>query len=266
MIHVLITPQDYVLADLLSSLEAMSSKILPKTYRAVKASAAVIQYTWKAYALGAPIPGSTMRVKRPTGAYAKSIKVRMLSPFFQQVVTDYPPAEGLETGVKAKDLKKTHPYGPRSRVSAAGVPFNIIPFRHGTPGSLIAPPMPQKVYERIRQEIKNGTLQLSQVNKGKKTTPNYHGDLIPRARYAWGSRISSGVQNLEGMVAFDVSTPGSTRTEYMTFRVISKNSPSFKWIQAARPGMHMTQHVVANTKDIINEIISQGIKEDLGLA
>lgn len=279
MIEVSITPTDSILEDLLSSLEMISSKFMPKTYKAFKMAASAIMYTWQAYAMGAPIPGSSMRIKNPTGAYARSIKMRMVSPFNYLISSDSEIARFLEDGSEALDMKKTHPFGKRSRiakmdrkvkgeiVTKKGDPYLIIPFRHGIPNTRSYAPMPAQIYAKIRQKLHQGDIQLSQIIKGKKREPNYKGELIPRAKYKWGTRLTgTGIDELEGMVMMNVSTPSSVRSEYVSFRVISINSPAHKWIRPARPGMKITQHVVNNTQEIINEIITQGIKEDLGLS
>jgi len=266
MIEITVTPQDYILSDLISNLEMISTRLMPKTVKAVKMASAVIMHTWKSYALGAPIPGSGIRIKNPTGGYARTIKVLRLTPLNSIVYSDSKIAKHLEEGTEPLDMKKTHPYGPKSRVSKKGVPYNIIPFRHGIPGTLSYAPMPAELYAKIREEIKAGNVQLSQITKGKKLEPNYQGKLIPRANYKWGSRISSGIDKLEGMVVMNVGTDRSIRSQYMTFRVISANSPAFKWIRKARPALHLTEHVVRNTRRIVSEILEQGLKEDIGLA
>ena len=265
MIEISVIPEDTSLSELLGSLEIVSTKIMPKTYKAIKIAASLIQYTWRSYAMGAPIPGSAMRIKNPTGAYARSIKTRRLSPFMSLIYTDYPAAKSIEEGTKPFDMKKTHPYGQRSRKSKKGVPYLIIPFRHGAPGTFSYVPLPDEVYEKIKQGIKLGEIELSKVAKGKKRSPNYKGKLIPRAIYKWGSRINTGIDKLEGLVVMDVGTKGSTRSMFMTFRVISANSPAFKWVTKARPGLYLTKHVVNNTREIIEKIITQGIREDIGL-
>jgi len=279
LIEISIAPTDYILADLVASLEMMSTKVMPRTFKAFKMATAVMQYTWKSYAMGAPVPGGSGRIKRPTGAFAKSIKIRMLAPFHHEVYSDDPKAKFLEDGSKEYDMKKTHPYGKRSRVvkktrkkkgsivANEGDPYLIIPFRHGVPGSISYSPIPQLLYKAIRQMIKNDDMKLSSIAKGKKQSPNYEGELIPRRKYNWGSRLmGSSLDKLEGMVAMDVSTKKSVRTEYVTFRIISVNSPAHKWIQKARPGLHLTKHVVNNTKEIVEDNIGSGLKEDLGLA
>ncbi len=266
MIEMRITPEDTQLADLVASLEFMSSKVMPKTYKAFKMAAAVIQYTWKSYALGAPIPGTPIRLKHPTGAYARSIKTRFLTPFNYEIYSDSPVALYLERGVQTYDMKETHPYGKRSRVSKEGIPYLIIPFRHGVPGSKYYSRMPEQLYKKLREAIKRREIMLSHRAKGRKYSPNYSGELVPRAKYAWGTRISgTGLEQFEGMIMADVSTPKSNRSTYMTFRVISANSPAHKWIVKTRPAMEITKHVAINTKEIVSDVITSGIKQDLGM-
>jgi len=276
---VTITPEDEQLSNLVSGLELMSSKVMPKTYKAFKMAAAVLNYTWKSYALGAPIPGSSMRLKNPTGAYARSIKTRFLTPFNYEIFSDSPIAIYLEKGTKQFDMKKTHPFGKRSRVvkktvkrkgvtiREKGDPYLVIPFRYGVPGTKSYGNLPEQVYERIRQVLARDENMLSVRTKGRKHSPNYEGELVSRAKYKWGARFTgTGFEQLEGLVVMDVSTPKSSRSQYMTFRVISaKNSPAMKWIVKARPAMEITKHVVVNTQNIIATVITSGMKQDLGM-
>ena len=74
MVKIEMIPEDSTLVDLVNSLEFMARKELPNTFKAFKKSAALIAYTWKTYAMGAPIKGSSMRIKNATGGYARSIK------------------------------------------------------------------------------------------------------------------------------------------------------------------------------------------------
>lgn len=265
MIEISIVPEDETLANLLSSLEMISSKFMPKTYKAVKVASAVAEYTWKSYALGAPIPGTSMRIKTPNGDYARSIKSKHLSPFHIYVYSDSDHAKSIEDGTTAVDLKKILPFSARSRVSKAGKGYNIVPFRHGIPGSLMRSVMPKELYDKLRAEIRSGKIEVSRRIKGGSVSANYKGELVKRANYQWGTRITTGIKNMEGMVVMDTSSTSSTRSTYLTFRVISENSPSFKWIIPGRPGMKITRFVAQNTQEIIKEIIQQGISEDLGI-
>lgn len=266
MIEITITPKDLALAELLVGLEKIGSSAFPQTAKMFKMSANLIQYTWKSYALGAPIPGSANRLKNPTGKYASSIKIRKLGAFDYEIASNSEIAKMLEDGTKTYDMKKTHPYGVRSRVSKKGDPYLIIPFRHGVPGSKSYGPMPEQIYGMIRNYVKSGQIKKSEVITGKSSEPNFYGNMINRARYSWGSRIKgTGLPNLEGMLVMNTSTPKSNRSEYMTFRIISVNSPAHKWIQPARPAMGIIGAVVNNTKDIVNSMIEKGLKEDLGI-
>lgn len=268
MIQVRLVPEDSQLADLVTSLEFMSSKVMPKTYRAFKMAASLLSYTWKCYASGAPIPGTIMRLKNPTGAYASSIKIRFLSPFCYEIFSNSPVAKYLEYGTKQYDMKETHPFGKRSRVSKKGISYLIIPFRHGTPETIGYAPMPGELYNKIRAILKRDEELVSVRAKGRKYSPNYRGELIPRAKYQWGARFSgTGFDQLEGMVAMNIPTGKEKgRSAYMTFRIISaKNSPTMKWIVKARPAMEMTKHAAEEAGEEIKRMILSGIKQDIGL-
>lgn len=267
MIEISVTPKDSLLADLLVGLQMTSAKIFPKTFKAYKMSAQLIQYTWKSYAMGSTIKGSPHKIKNPTGSYARSIKMLKFAPLGWEISSDDPIAKYLEDGTNEYDMKKTHPYGKRSRIGKDGKPYLIIPFRHGAPGTKSYAPMPEQVYERVRQMISTGEIKRSTIAPGKGKEKNFWGQMIQRAQYEWGSRLTGlGSANLEGMVVMNTpSGKEAGRSTYLTFRVISANSPAHKWIQAARPAMNITKYVVANTKEIIEDLIKKGLMEDLGL-
>jgi hypothetical protein len=271
MIKVSITPSDTSLADLISGLEMVSAKFLPNTVRAVKVSVAILEYTWKCYAMGAPIYGTNVRIRSIRGAYAKSIH-KTSARLSGTVWSDSPYAAAIEEGTDEKDLKKIIPLGPKSRMGENG-PYSIVPFRHGTPKSLSAP-MPQQVYSKIRQLIKKKEFERSKVLKPIYETPNAAGKMVERHTYNWGSRASvHGFPDLEGMVAFNVSSgERETRGGYITFRVITLNKPKNpksakgwegSWIVPARQGLHLTKYVVANTREIIGEVVRAGMVRDL---
>lgn len=267
-----------LLSQSFAGLEMMASKVLPKTYKAFKAVSGMIAFTWKSYASGAPIPGSARKIKHSTGGYARSIKVRMLAPFHYTIFSDSPIAGYLEYGTKQYDMKTTHPYGRKSRVvkktvkrhgrtiRKEGDPYLIIPFRHGVPKSLRAP-MPEQVYNKIRALLKEGEATISTVAKKQTKSVNAKGELVPRNTYSWGSRfMSTGLDNLESMVAmYSPSGTKEDRNTYFTFRVISVNSPAVKWIQPARPGLHITEAVMRTMKPIMTEMLQSSVKQDLGV-
>lgn len=271
MIQLTISPNDSGLGDLIAALEMVSTKKLPNTVRAIKVAVATMEYTWKAYAMGAPIPGSSVRVKSVRGEYAKSIhsKSQNLSGV---IFSDSPYAASIEDDQEAKDLKKIIPFGPKSRMGRNG-PYSIVPFRHGVPGSLGAP-MPDTVYRAILAKINSGEFQKSKVRRKTIETPNAAGVPVKRHTYKWGNRTKkTGFPNLEGMVVFNVPSGGAEkRSEYVTFRIITANKPKVSksqkgwensWVVPARRGLHLTRYVVANTKDIVAQIIKSGIEMDV---
>ncbi|RDE12121.1 MAG: hypothetical protein C4K49_10590 [Candidatus Thorarchaeota archaeon] len=269
MLQVSIVPDDQGLADLIGALEMVSTKYLPNTVRAIKVSTALLEYTWKAYAMGAAIPGTKIRLKSVRGEYAKSIH-KSFQGLHGVVYSDSPYAASIEDGEEAKDLKKIIPFGPRARMGKNG-PYSIVPFRHGAPGSLSAP-MPSAVYGQILAKIRAGEIKKSTVQK-KVPGFNAAGEVVLTNKYKWGSRMKlPQFPNLEGMVVFNVSAGNQARGEYLTFRVVSANAPkqsnaqkgwANSWVVPARQGMHLTRYVVANTKEVIGEAIRAGITMDL---
>ena len=167
MIRLTITPSDPNLAELIGSLEFMSSKVMPHTYKAFKMAVKLVEFTWKSYALGAEMEGGG-RLKRPTGGYARSIKTRFLTPFNYEVFSEAKVAKFLEDGTREYDMKKTHPFGRRSRVTKKGQGYLIIPFRHGTPGSVYYPPIPLQLFKRIKEISKQVDFAMGQRIKGRK--------------------------------------------------------------------------------------------------
>ena len=271
MMRVTITPDDTAMADLISSLELVSTKYLPNTVRAIKVSTAVLEYTWKAYAMGAPIPNTNIRIKSVRGAYAKSIH-KASAGLTGSVWSDSPYAEEIEEGTEAKDLKKIIPFGPKARMGKNG-PYTIVPFRHGAPGSLSAP-MPAQIYSQILAKIHQGEFKKSSVKKQKLPGANAAGEVALYHQYKWGSHVGKTPEfpNLEGMVVFNIGAAGENRSGFVTFRVVSANPPKQSkarkgwegsWVVPSRQGMHITKYVVANTKEVIAEAIRAGITMDL---
>lgn len=270
IIRLSIVPDDEGLRDLIGALSSVSTKYLPNTERAVKVSLALLEYTWKAYAMGAPIPGTNVRLKSIRGEYARSIHKAGVG-LSGVVYSDSPYAVSIEEGSEAKDLKKIIPFGPRSRMGKNG-PYSIVPFRHGVPGSLSAP-MPEAVYSQVLAKIRSGEIRKSTVRKEVSLESNARGELVQRRQYNWGTRMRvPQFPNLEGMVVFNVSAGNQSRGEYVTFRVVSANAPkqskaqkgwANSWLVPSRQGLHITKYVVANTKDVIAESIRAGITMDL---
>lgn len=273
-INVVIGEDLQKLADHLSSLK------MTNTQQAMKTSAIFVSSVWKMYASGAPIKGSSIQIKHATGTYAKSIQIRKLGRFGYEIYSTDPKAETLEYGHPSVDLKKILPFGPKSRVGKNG-PYNIIPFRHGTPGRTRTP-LPSSLYNKIRVQIQRGEFRRSRVLQGVTFEKNAAGELVPRRTYAWGSRLSeaeAGRADLAKMVAFEIpgGAGGQVRSSYMTFRVISAKKPKNydkrphtkswedSWVVPAKEGMHITDHVKRNTESLIKSIVADAVQKDIGV-
>jgi len=271
IIQIAIAPSNPVLGDLIASLEMVSSRFLPNTTQAIKMAVKTLEYTWKSYAMGAEIPGTSLRLHSVRGGYAKSIKSvnRGLSGM---VYSDSPYAAEIEDGTEEKDLKKTIPYGPKSRMGKNG-PYSIIPMRHGAPKSLSAP-MPAVLYRNILKKLRLEEIKKSSVLQQKAQSVNAQGQMVQRNTYKWGTSIkNTGFPDLEGLVVMNVpSSKNEKRSAYLTFRVITANKPKIdrskkgwenSWIVPAKMGLNVTKYVVANTQEIVAELIKSGISFDL---
>ncbi len=269
MVRITVTEVERSLKPIIDRLMNMAREgKTPETESALLLAAQhIVAKKWKDYLLGGEIEGTPYKVKNPSGASARSIKVKRLSRFSYLVFSQKKTVEWLEKGTKEVDFKKTHPYGRKSRVSAKGIPYLIVPFRHGNPKA-IRNPMPSPVYNLIRSMIKTGEFVRSRVNPAKGyQSPNFAGEMVQRQGYNWGSRLEGLAQqfrNLEGLVVFPGEAPGErSRSQYFTFRIISAKSPPESWIKPATPALNLTKHVQAATETEVAEIVAEGMRRDL---
>ena len=116
----------YVLAKMGSQ-----AKVLPRTAAAMEAGAKLIQARWVEFAGGGALEG-VKKLERPRGGYARSIRTERLGPYSHEVYSEAEVADWIENGTEILDMKRTHPFGPRSRVSEDGIPYLIVPFQWGT--------------------------------------------------------------------------------------------------------------------------------------
>ena len=139
--------------------------------------------------------------------------------------------------------------------------YLIIPFRHGTPGTVGLNAMPARVYA-MAQELKRSKV------TGYHMERSGTGHIVPRANYKWGDRLtvaqiqaaggSFKEQNrFAGMYKF-----GNARhTSYVTFRVMSQKSAG--WIVPARPGIWAARTAVQVATDDGRDLLAQAFLDDL---
>ena len=167
------------------------------------------------------------------------------------------------------DMKQTHPYGKKSRVSKKGIPYLIIPFRWGTPNQKgtkrahFNNVIPQASYET---SVKG--LAMSSVNELKKYfEANVRGESIQRQGYDWAKfgRLKEDQawdDRSVGMVRMkDMATGKST---YFTFRIISAKSPENSWIyhKDAIPAIDMMNALIRTVKPQVESMLREGVKAD----
>lgn len=284
MIKLEVRGDDDFLMGVISSLQMLGKKSMPSTHKAFKIAAnTIVANQWREYALGGAIPGAPRSLKNPKGGYALAIKTREIGTAHFQVTNDSKVAPFIEYGTSELDMKKTHPYGPKSRVANKGtkknphlVPYLIVPFRWGTgddesPGTF-RNIIPKGIYQMIQADMKAGRFIRTRISGHDKTEMNFHGEEVKRNEYetevgdpGWGTRIEGIGGKIEGMVAMAAeSGKEKRRSTYFTFRIISADSPQGSWIKPAQPALNITRHVVENTKDKVSELVKMGMLHDLG--
>ena len=269
----------FPIEPILNEMEMISGDIMARTVEAAEKGAGLLAAKWKEFAGGGTMPDGQQ--SRASPELVKSIQATKISPFHWVVSSDHPDASKFENGspeVDMKDLSGPWLTGKKTRVNGKWLPYLIIPFRHGVPGS-INNPMPGAVYRAVLSQLREGFLTKSRVtrnaeqNAGIKEEPNIHGDMIPRASYnCWGgtfitvinSRQAIDLKKYEGMYAFDTSSGKQKRSSYITFRTLSSEADADKWIIKAKPGYNMLKQAADEVAPVIRGLIEEAIKIDLG--
>jgi hypothetical protein len=226
---------------------------------------------WAGWAMGGEIDGIS-NIKSPSPNLAASIKTKNLRPFNAEIYSESPHAERIQKGTPRLDMKTTHPYGPKSRVSKEGIPYLIVPIRWGTPNdkararahftNFIPVPMfnvikKMETSKRLAEYDKKGKI------TGGKThfEVNYAGDAIERSDYAWGGRHND-EGNMNGMVRI------SRKGGYFTFRVISAEqlvTRPYSWIRKEIEPVDVIGALAKTTRPEIERLIEEGAKADIGV-
>ncbi len=252
--------------------KGMTTAALPNTDAAFQRAAQMVRQMWIGFLQGSvQLPG----VETPdkvTSAMVKSIKTQdKTSPdeFFHTIYSDNRQLEELNKGRKEVeyDMKKTHPYGKKSRVSKKGIPYLIIPFRWGTPNGKGTKRahfnnfIPQGAYET---NVKG--LAMSSVNDLKKYfEANFKGENIQRQGYDWARN-----GRLKEQDAWDDRSVGMVRMKdvtgstYFTFRIVSAKSPANSWIyhRDAKQGTNYMEALANAALPKVDKIIEEGIRAD----
>lgn len=248
--------------------ENAPEQALPNTAMAFQRAAEYIRNTWTGYLAGETSLNGIDFLDGVTSKMVQSVMMRKNGDFDHSVYSDNLQLEQKVKGSKEVeyDMKKTHPYGRKSRVSKKGIPYLIIPFRWGTPNGKDTKRrwnnfIPQKEYNTV---VKG--LRISRVDALKKYwESNFRGESIERQGYEWAKngRLTETMawnDRSVGMVRMKDVT-GST---YFTFRIISANSPIGSWIyhKDAKPGVDLMGALESTVKAKVDSMIAAGIQAD----
>lgn len=273
MIEMNITLDSNLLQQLASTLPSMfGQKVAPATGAAFETSARMVQSVWRGWAMGGPVSGIP-NIKTPSGRLAHSIKLNRVNATDISIESSSPHAQRIQDGTPELDMKTTHPYGPKSRVSKEGFPYLIVPFRWGTPnksggarahfGNVI----PQVIYPMVKQMEKSFRLkQRADGSQAIHAEKNYSGQDVPRHEYEWGDPYE-GDGNMDGMVRMNKETKGGGST-YFTFRVISVLqllTAPYSWVRKAVEPIDVVGAVANETRPLIEELIQAGLEADFGI-
>lgn len=193
-----------------------------------------------------------------TGNYARSIHSFFVVDndidFIGVVYNDAPYAAALEYGLSPFDMKPYLLNSKYARTSAKGNRYLRIPFRHGIPGSITLPAMPQKVYQRAKQLT--GNKRLGMINYGIRTKLNT-GFKDEQGRgvgpYTWKTGPYYGMKKYGR----------KGHTQYMTFRTVSSVSPSGSWWHPGIKEKRIAQKSSEEVAQEIEHLITNAINKDI---
>ena len=265
MLKIEITVDNPILNDLVYLAKKIGGNAgLPATETAVSVGAKKIADSWRAYASKRESIEGVPDMKHASNSYTKGVKIKKEGAFSYTISNESSVAPLLEYGTTGYDMKKTHPYGKKSRVSKDGIPYLIVPFSWGTARTVTS--FSNTMTESIENIAKR--LKKSKVLEETKLEDNFSGESIERHTYDWGNSISidnalqGDMENINaiGMVRIANNARGST---YFTFRVISARSTKNSWINKGIPAGHVTEGLKNKYVKDIEEEIKKAMEIDI---
>ena len=267
MVSVDVTLSNNLLNELRAQLASFAGKnggeIAPATSAAVSTAAQVIRDTWRGWAKGASIEGAA-DIRKANPRLAASITVKRDGSLGAEIGTDSPYMKRIQQGSPEYDMKKTYPYGRKSRVSKRGRPYLIIPFTWHTPnaqgGARAHGSLANTIPENLLGIVRSKEWRRSYTTGETHIEKNARGEDVARAEYSWGDRLKA-EGNINGLVVMN----GKTHTAFTTFRVISVDSPASSWIRKEVPKNDVVGAVANATLPSVVEVIEEGLKADFGV-
>lgn len=266
------------LGPLREGLEAIAAGQLPKTAQAVQDVTLIAQRLWLSIAGGNVVTfrGKELSIKRVTGAYARSIQDGMEYPadgddMHGRVTANIEYARQIEEGQEPHDMKPGLLGGSSARIGKKGQRYNIIPFRHGTPGQdKLVRAMPTEIYKAAKR------MAFSRVT-GNRQEKNAQGQIVNRNTYSWGGRLGKTETGWRSRIRpegheYTHTTSiysGMTRmgqkgqASYMTFRVVSDLSPQNSWWSPGVEPRPVSEAVAETIRPQAETMIQEAFEQDI---
>lgn len=261
------------LQDALSKFSHIDRNVLPATSSAFAASGELTRKYLANYFIGGSLDGVRELTDKEISTLKNTkVESNQTGDFHAVVSTTNNKPDRLQNGLPDVDydMKKTHPYGLKSRVSNKGIPYLIIPFRWGTPNGKGTKRrwssfIPQKEYDSIVKGFELSTVKERDINN-LRFEKNAKGQMVERARYKWKSRLKesdSWDDRATGMVRMK-DIRGST---YFTFRIISAKSPEGSWLyhRDGTEGINILAALERTVRPKVEKIIETALKTDLNI-
>lgn len=255
---------------------ADASVLFPNQMAAVGALAQAGYDKWISYASGKEVLPNGTTLKPWSGQYLRSIQLEQTDATSYSIFSDDPKAELIEEGRSAWDFHEVLKTSTKVRRSSKGNLYLIIPFRHGTPDTIVVGEytgraMPDDVYELMREKAKS-------FITGHFTEPQIHNpaEKVKRNTYDWGDRLTlrdlsdlgydlehNKTKRMVGMVRIDTSTEKKNSSLYLTFRTLSEGNKPGTWIMPERKGTFVAKAVHDWLTSKFDEIMNVAIELDV---
>ena len=258
------------LKALIDAMDSVATKqVFPETSKRLSESAEIVKTLWQDWATGETALSGIGKIDKPSVSLAKSIQVRNTGMFSREIYTEHKLMQQIQDGTPdvEYDMKQTHPYGRRSRMSKKGIPYLIIPFRWGTPNkngtkrARFNNVIPSATYRTMLKGF-----EMSSRTQNTHSEKNAKGENVERSEYKWGSRLKLDKGNrLDGLVRMLDDSSDKLKSTYFTFRIISAKSPTNSWIykREGKPSLDVTSAIQEELQASITEYVIAGIEEDL---
>lgn len=205
--------------------------------------------------------------------YALSVKYDVdKANLMARIYSDDPMATPFETGEPARDMKRMLNTSEKVRVAKGGKHpgqrYLIIPFRHQTPGyTAHGSDMPTDVYRQAMALTKSKSTLISMRRSGLNASDvRTRGPLMTmRSSYNWGGRLNgpSIPARQRGMVRMETSSGKQTSSKFLTFRIMTENSPG--WIVPAKPGRFIVKGVADRAQEMLTYNVKNAIASVAGV-